>query len=71
MKITIEKDWEWYLAKVEGRDDIYAFWYTEEEAKTELLGVADMIMDFHLEQVEKDRKVKNTIISNFFTKHSI
>ena len=33
MDITIEKDWYWYLAKVVGKDNYFAFWNTEEEAE--------------------------------------
>ncbi len=64
MKIIIKKDWEWFLAEVEWQENIYAYWYSEQEAKNELLWVVEMMMDYHLEQVEKERKIKNSI-SNF------
>jgi hypothetical protein len=58
---TIEKDGEGYLAKIIWRDDIYAYGFTEEEAKKELLNVVEMLMDIHLEQVEKERNFKKIL----------
>lgn len=57
-KIIIKKDWEWFLAEVKWQENIFAFWYTEDEAKSELLNVIEMMMGYHLELVEKDRKLK-------------
>ena len=62
-KIIVEKDGEWYLARVKWRDDLYAFDYTPEKAKIELYYVIDMIMDIHLEELEKERKIKSEILS--------
>jgi len=64
MKITIKKDWEWFLAEVEWVDSVYAYWSTEENAKKELLWVVEMMMDYHLEQVENDRKIKKNILNS-------
>ena len=50
MDITIEKDWDWYLAKVVGKDNYFAFWNTEEEALDELQKVIQMLNDFNEEQ---------------------
>lgn len=58
---TIDKDGEGYLAKVIGRDDVYAYGLTEEEAKKELLSVVEMLMDIHLERVEKERSLKKLL----------
>ena len=54
MDITIEKDWDWYLAKVVGKDNYFAFWSTEEEALDELQKVIQMINDFNEEQSAKN-----------------
>lgn len=62
--IIINKDWEWYLAEIEWLENVYAYWNTKEEAKQELLGVLEMMLDYHLELVEKSRKLKNKV-SNY------
>jgi len=62
-KIKVEKDGDGFLAEVENIDGLYAFGKTEEEAKKELLNVIEMTMDYHLEQVEIERKLKNDLIS--------
>ena len=36
MKITIKKDWDWYLAKVVWHDNYFAYWETKKEAIIEL-----------------------------------
>lgn len=71
MWYTIEKDWEWFLAKVDWRDDIYAFWYTQLEAKKELLNVIEMIMDIHLEQIENERKLKKQLCNSLNLNHAL
>ena len=63
MKVIIKKDWEGFLAEVEWHDNVYAYWETESDAKNELLKVIEMMMDFHLEQVENDRKIKNHLLN--------
>ena len=63
MWITIKKDWDWFLAEVEWHENFFAYWKTREEAKKELLWVAEMMMDFHLEQVEVERQIKNNILN--------
>jgi len=64
MKVQIQKDSHGYLAKVTGYENIFAHGTTEKEAKKELLNVLEMMMDFHLEQVEQDRKIRNAILSS-------
>ena len=49
--VVIEKDGEGYLARVEGHDNLFAFAYFEREAILELKNVVEMILDFHIEQV--------------------
>lgn len=46
--IVIEKDGNWFLAKVIWHDNLFAYWDTKELAKKELLWVVEMVMDFHL-----------------------
>ncbi len=62
-KIKVEKDGDGFLAEVENIDGLYAFGKTEKEAKKELLNVIEMTMDYHLEQVEIERKLKNDLVS--------
>jgi len=62
-EIKITKDWEWFLAEVIWYDNIFAYWDTEEQAKKELLWVIEMMMDYHLEQVENERKIRNKILN--------
>lgn len=65
MKILVTRDGEWYLASVEWIDNLYAYGDTPELAKKELLGVVEMMMDYHLEMVEKERRVKNEILNSY------
>ena len=55
MNITIEKDWDWYLAKVVGKDNYFAFWNTQREALIELKNVIEMIRDFYEEQIVEQK----------------
>ena len=61
MKIEVKQDGDAFLAKVRGRKNLFAFGYSEEEALRELGNVVDMVMDYHLEQVETERKVRNQL----------
>ena len=61
--IVIEKDGEGYLARVEGHDNLFAFAYSEHEAILELKNVVEMILDFHMEQVNDERLIRNEIVS--------
>ncbi|SMM99328.1 hypothetical protein SPONN_459 [uncultured Candidatus Thioglobus sp.] len=63
MKITIEKDGDGYLAKIEGRQNLFAFAYSEKEAIVELKNVVEMMMDYHLEQVNDERVIRNELAS--------
>ena len=64
MRIVIKKDWHWYLAEVKWFENLYAYWNTKDLAKKELLWVVEMTMDYHLELVEKERKIKNSMLNN-------
>ncbi len=63
MKTIIEKDGDGFLAKVEGHKNLFAFGYSEKEALIELKNVVEMILDYHLEQVNDERIIKNEISS--------
>lgn len=63
MKIVLEKDGDGYLAKVEGYQNLFAFAYSKKEAIIELKNVVEMIMDYHLEQVNEERIIKNELAS--------
>jgi len=51
MKIIVRKDGEWYIAEVQWKENVYAFWYTEEEAVKELNNVVDMMLDYYNKEV--------------------
>jgi predicted RNase H-like HicB family nuclease len=59
--IIIEKDGDGYLARVEGHQNLFAFAYSEKEAIIELKNVVEMIMDYHLEQVNDERLIRNEL----------
>ena len=61
MNIIIEKDGDGYLAKVEGHQNLFAFAYSEQEAVIELRNVVEMIMDYHLEQINNERIIRNEL----------
>lgn len=61
MTIVVKKDRPGYLATVKGQPHIFAWGETASEAKSELLNVVDMLMDYHLEQIEIERKIKGRL----------
>ncbi len=61
MKTIIEKDGDGYLAKVEGHQNLFAFAYSEKDAIIELKNVVEMMMDYHLEQVNNERIIRNEL----------
>lgn len=63
MKTIIEKDGDGYLAKVDGHQNLFAFAYSKQEAMIELKNVVEMMMDYHLEQINNERIIKNELIS--------
>lgn len=63
MKTIIEKDGDGYLAKVDGHQNLFAFAYSEKEAIIELKNVVEMIMDYHLEQANDERIIRNELAS--------
>ncbi len=71
VNIKISKDWNGYLAEVEGQDNLYAYWTSELNAKQELLGVIEMMMDHHLELVENERKIKNQLLNSDNINHAL
>lgn len=62
MNITIEKDWDWYLAKVVGKDNYFAFWSTQREALIELKNVVEMIRDFYEEQIAEQKQIESLLL---------
>lgn len=63
MKITIKKDGEGYLAEIAGHDNVFAHADTPAHAKRELIGVVEMLMDYHIEQLEFQRKVRGELLA--------
>ena len=61
MKIIVRKDGEWYIAEVQGKENVYAFWYTEEEAVKELNNVVDMMLDYYNKEVTTQESIKNLL----------
>lgn len=62
MNITIEKDGDWYLAKVVGKDNYFAFWNTQREALIELKNVIEMIRDFYEEQIAEQKQIESLLL---------
>ena len=58
MNIEIKKDGDGFIAQVEGQENLFAYAFTEKDAIIELKNVVEMIMDFHLEQINIERLVK-------------
>ena len=52
MAIEVNKDGEGFLAKICGRDNLYAFGFTKEEALKELGNVTEMIADYKLDHIK-------------------
>jgi predicted RNase H-like HicB family nuclease len=61
--LLIEKDGEGYLAKIDGHENLFAFAYSEKEAVRELKDVVEMMMDFHMEQANDQRLIRNELAS--------
>lgn len=70
-KVSIRKDGDWYLAKVEWYDNVFAFWHTKKEAHKELINVVEMMLDYHLELAEKDKMLRNHLLSNKVMEHAL
>ena len=64
MKIVVKEDGEGYLARVRGSDNLYAYGVNREEALDELAIVIDMTMDYHLEQVDLERRARQELLTN-------
>ena len=64
MDFKIRKDWEWYLAEIVWNDSLFAYWKTEYEAKKELIGVLDMMIDYHSELVENEKVTRDFILAD-------
>lgn len=63
MKITVRKDGEGYLAEVKGHPHLFAWATTKPDARVELKNVVEMMLDYHLEQIEAERKVRTLLTS--------
>ena len=61
MKIIVKKDWEWYIAEVQWKPEVYAFWYTPQEAVKELSNVVDMMIDYYDKEVSIQKNIKNLL----------
>nr|VFJ92146.1 MAG: hypothetical protein BECKLFY1418A_GA0070994_10219 [Candidatus Kentron sp. LFY] len=61
INIVLEKDGDGYLARVEGHQNLFAFAYTEKDAVIELRNVVEMVMDYHLEQANDERIIRNEL----------
>jgi len=61
MRIRVRKDGKGYLAEVKDQPHLFAWGLTKDDAKKELAEVADMMLDYHLEQAEIEREVKTKL----------
>lgn len=62
LQVLVKKDWDGYLAQVKWHENLFAFGYTKQEAKNELLNVVEMMLDYNLELVEQQRTLKNKLL---------
>ncbi len=62
MQIVVKKDGDWYLAEVVGKDNYYAFWYTEQEALSELKKVLEMFQDYYQEEVKQQQVISQLLL---------
>ncbi|MFA6256209.1 MAG: hypothetical protein WC606_03415 [Candidatus Absconditabacterales bacterium] len=58
MDIIIRKDGEGYIAEIKGKNALYAFGYSKEEAVSELKNVVDMMVDYYSEEISFQKKIK-------------
>ena len=61
INVVLEKDGDGYLARVEGYQNLFAFAYTEKDAVIELKNVVEMVMDYHIEQANGERIIRNQL----------
>jgi predicted RNase H-like HicB family nuclease len=61
INVVLEKDGDGYSARVEGHQNLFAFTYTEKDAVIELKNVVEMIVDYHLEQANGERIIRNEL----------
>jgi hypothetical protein len=61
MKIRVRKDGNGFLADVIGQPQLFAWAPTKVKARLELLCVVEMMLDYHLEQVEIERKIRSKL----------
>lgn len=59
-EIGIHPDWEGYIAEVVGYPHMYAFGYTESEAKSELYNVLSMLKEYYTEQARLTDSIIDT-----------
>ena len=67
MKIIIKKDGEWYIAEVQWKPEVYAFWYTPQEAVKELGNVVDMMIDYYDKESSIQKNIKNVLIQKQYS----
>lgn len=60
--VTVTADGDWFLAEVQEKENIFARGETPAEAKKWLIHVVEMMMDFHLEQFEQEKKIKHHLL---------
>ncbi len=63
MKILVKEDGDGFLARVRGSQNLFAFGTTQKRALNELSNIIDMMMDFHLEQIEQERHAKQALLN--------
>lgn len=61
MNISVKKDGEGYLAEVIGKENCYAFGYTEQEALAELQKVIEMFQDYYQEELKQQKVISQLL----------
>lgn len=68
MRIKTRRDGKGYLAEVAGQPQLFAWASTKSGAMSELRHVVEMMLDYHLERVEIERKVRSTLTTGAIAK---
>ncbi len=67
MKIIVKKDWDWFIAEVIWKPNVYAFGYTEQESIQELNNVVDMMLDYYNEEMNTQKIIKNLLSEKHYS----
>lgn len=62
MEILVQKDGDGYLAEVVGKENCYAFWYSEQEALSELKKVVEMLQEYYQDELKQQQMISQLLL---------